>query len=486
MKTKRLISLAALGGALCALSPALAQDAQPENLLPPEPETVQEQLPDYAAMEGQAEAQQPASPAEGATSVQEAFDGTVFATPTEVVQPTYALTGEWTVAQAEELAAFIDGIEAEGLSPADYGLEGLRTAIEAGEGEVLNGFASRAFVWLVEDLRDGRTPMEARKQWFVVDPDADRMPTGKLLAEALETGDIAGTLAALNPVHPDYALLKAELAETTDPERRKLIRANMDRWRWLAQDLGKKYLLTNVPEYQLRLTVNNRIIRSYRTIVGKPGRNATPQLAEVVEGVVFNPTWTVPQSIVKGEGLGNKVLNNPGWAKAQGYKATKGANGWITVVQQPGPTNSLGLMKLHMPNRHAIFLHDTPARHLFKQANRALSHGCIRVEDARTLAMTMAMLGNMKTKDDIPAIQEEVQEITGSGKYTLYEIENEWPVYITYFTMAQDVDGELKTFNDIYGRDAPVLAALDKPREANRARETSEEVIEIVNDPRAG
>ena len=256
----------------------------------------------------------------------------------------------------------------------------------------------------------------------------------------------------------------------------------MDRWRWLPQDLGKQYLLTNVPEYKLRLTVNGRIIKSYRTIVGKPGRTATPQLAEMVEAVIYNPTWTVPQSIVKGEGLGAKVLGNPGWAKAAGYKATKGANGWVTVVQQPGPQNALGLMKLDMPNPHAIFLHDTPSRNLFAQDNRALSHGCIRVQGARELAMTMSLLGNAENKDEFPAIIEEVSQITASGEYTRYAMEKQWPVYITYFTMASDVDGVMKTFGDIYDRDAPVLAALDAPRQSNRARETSEEVVEIVDD----
>src|SRR5690606_10733901 len=146
-------------------------------------------------------------------------------------------------------------------------------------------------------------------------------------------------------------------------------------------------------EFQPRLTVNNKIIRTYRTIVGKPGRTATPQLAETVEGVIFNPTWTVPQSIVKGEGLGARALNNPGWARANGYKVTRGANGYVGVVQQPGPNNSLGLMKLDMPNPHAIFLHDTPSRNLFAQDDRALSHGCIRTERALELAMTIAILG---------------------------------------------------------------------------------------------
>jgi murein L,D-transpeptidase YcbB/YkuD len=388
------------------------------------------------------------------------------------VAPVRAQQLPWDRRAAESLLAVIEGIGAEGLSPADYQPDALRAAIDAGEGPALDAAASQAFVWLVEDLRDGRTPMTARRQWFVVDPDPDLLPTGTVMAQALETGDVAGALATLNPTHPDYAALRDALAGATDPDRQRMIRANMDRWRWLARDLGKQYLITNVPEYQLRLTVNDRIVRTYRTIVGAPGRTATPQLAETVEGVIFNPTWTVPQSIVKGEGLGNRVLNNPSWARAQGYRATRGENGFISVVQQPGPTNSLGVMKLDMPNEHAIFLHDTPARNLFDQAQRALSHGCIRTERALELAMTVAILGQGAARD-------EVVEISTSGEYTKVPVVKSMPVYITYFTMGTDIEGELRTFEDIYGRDAPVLASFDAPRVGNRARTTSEEVVAI-------
>jgi murein L,D-transpeptidase YcbB/YkuD len=397
-----------------------------------------------------------------------------------VVQPLPAeapTVQTWTVAQARQLAAVIEGIGTEGLDPKDYDLEPLKVAIASGPSAELNQLASQSFAWLVEDLRDGRTPMDARQQWFVVDPDRDLFRTGDMLAEALKSGDIAGTLAKLNPTHPDYARLKAALAATPASEaaKRKLIRANMDRWRWLARDLGSQYLITNVPEFQLRLTVRNKIISTYRTIVGKPGRTATPQLAETVEGVVFNPTWTVPQSIVKGEGLGARVLGNPGWAKANGYVGTKSANGMITVVQQPGPGNSLGLMKLEMPNEHAIFFHDTPSRHLFANDFRALSHGCVRTERALELAMTMAILGKGATKDEAVAI-------SNSRKYTKVALQKPWAAYITYFTMASDINGELATFKDIYGRDTPVLASLDKPRVRNRSAIPTSEVIVIEDD----
>ncbi|MEO1968714.1 MAG: L,D-transpeptidase family protein [Sphingomonadaceae bacterium] len=467
------------GVAVAALlaNPLLAQNA-PENLLPSEttakPQPSPVPTPTQVAKPGQEATAQTSQ-----ATVEQSF--TEFEQH-EVVQPTYPTVASWTVLQAKALMKYAEGIGTEGLDPKDYQLDALSAAIAQGPGDALNQAASQTFDWLVEDLRDGRTPMEDRLQWFVVDPDPDRMPTGKLLAEAVKNGKIAATLHGLDPVNPDYAKLRAELAKTTDPEKRLLIRANMDRWRWLPQDLGTHYLLTNIPEYKLRLVVHNRVIKSYRAIVGKPGRTATPQLAESVEAVVFNPTWTVPQSIVQGEGLGAKVLNNPSWAKSAGYKATKGSDGVVYVVQQPGPNNSLGLMKLDMPNPHAIFIHDTPQRYLFNKTDRDLSHGCVRVQDARELGMTMAMLGNMTSKDDIPTIQAEVQDISTSGKYTRYPLTNPWPVYLTYFTMASDVDGKLRTFDDIYNRDAPVIASFGQPREANRARKTSEKVVPIIDD----
>ena len=405
------------------------------------------------------------------------------APPAPIIQPTPELAQalppvirimEWSPADARALLNIVSGIEAEGLLPADYRQDDLRMALAGTDAAKLNEVASTAFSWLAEDLRDGRTPMSARRQWFVVDPDEDLMPTDNLMTKALRTHDIAGVLAGLAPLHPDYARLKAELARTpkADSKRRGLIRANMDRWRWLARDLGKQYMLTNVPEFQLRLTVNDKIIRSYKTIVGKPGSTATPQLAETIEGIIFNPTWTVPQSIVKGEGLGARLLANPARARAQGYKVSRGADGFVTVVQQPGPNNSLGLMKVDMPNPHAIFLHDTPHRELFASADRALSHGCVRVERASELAITLAIL-------QAGLSPEEGVANTKSGVYTRVPFTKTMPVYITYFTIASDIGSKLSTFPDLYGRDAPVLASFNQPRVQYRARATSEEVVAI-------
>lgn len=382
----------------------------------------------------------------------------------------------WSLANARALLTAIRGVGADGLYVRDYQPEALAAAIAAGEGVALNELSTRLFTWLAEDLRDGRTPMDSRVQWFAVDPDMDRNPTTTILDRALASGDIRGALKGLNPTHPDYAALKATLAKTKDPKVAALVRVNMDRWRWLARDLGIQYLITNVPEYMLRLTVNNQIISTYRTVVGKPGKTATPQLAEMVENVVFNPTWTVPQSIVVGEGLGARLLRSPASAKREGYAVSRLPDGMIVVVQQPGPGNSLGQLKIDMPNPHAIYLHDTPAKALFNTPNRAYSHGCIRTERAIELGMTMALLGADVT-------QEQVVGFATSGQYTKVPMVRPFPVYITYFTMARDVNGMLRTFADIYGRDRAVLASFAKPRELHTGQRKSAEPVIAIEDP---
>ena len=394
----------------------------------------------------------------------------VVAAPAPIAETVMA----WDEIDAQDLLEVIEGIGAEGLFPADYRPAELRSAIAAGRGPALDEAASKAFAWLAEDLRDGRTPMTARVQWFAVDPDQDVNPTAALMAKALSTHDVAGVLASLAPTHPDYARLKQALAETPAAQkaRRAAIRANLDRWRWLQRDLGNLYLLTNVPEFQLRLTKNNEIIKTYKTVVGKPGRTATPQLAETVEAVVFNPTWTVPQSIVVGEGLGAQLLRAP----RKGYKVTRAANGMITVAQQPGPNNALGVMKIDMPNPHAIYLHDTPSKQYFNQAVRAESHGCVRTERALELGMTLAIFGAGLDTNAVVAN-------ATSGKYTRVPMTRTLPIYITYFTMGTDISGQLSSFADIYGRDTPVLASFAQPRALKTTQRQSNEAIIKLDNP---
>ena len=462
-----------------AASPALAQPgSQGSPKAQPSPKTQPSIMPAPVATTSTRPAPG-SSPPPGSTS---AVGGDRITAPVETPPPAPVLEPvmQWPLADARALLSVIDGIGAEGLAPADYKPAALKAAIAGGEGPALDEVASKSFAWLAEDLRDGRTPMDARVQWFAVDRDVDTNPTDAIMARALASHDVAGTLAALDPTYPDYAVLKAALANTprAEAKTRALIRANMDRWRWFSRDLGEYYLMTNVPEFQLRLVRRDKIVRTYRTIVGKPGKTATPQLAEEVKNVVFNPTWTVPQSIVVGEGLGAKYVSSPARAARDGYKVTVAPDGMVIVVQQPGPKNSLGLVKIDMPNPHAIYLHDTPARALFATPSRAYSHGCVRTERALELGMMLAILKAGKTP-------EEVTEISQSGKYTKVPLTSTMPVYIGYFTMAKDINGQLITWPDIYGRDAPVLASFAQPRQVKTGERTIKEKVEAIDAPGA-
>ena len=437
-------------------------------------------LPQSAATPAASSSQPAASPTSPAvpSAASQPAAPTIAAQPVVTPEPVREPVMAWSLGDAQALLSFIGQIEGEGLIPTDYRPDELRAAIAGGPGPALDEAASKSFAWLAEDLRDGRTPVEARVQWFAVDPDQDTTPTEMLMRTALESHDIAGVLNGLAPTYPDYQALKAALATTPASDRatRALIRANMDRWRWLKRDLGVLYLLTNVPEFQLRLATNKRIVRTYRTVVGKPGRTATPQLAETVQNVVFNPTWTVPQSIVVGEGLGARLLGNPASAARQGYKVSRAANGMVTVVQQPGDSNALGRMKIDMPNPHAIYLHDTPSKSFFSHPVRAYSHGCIRTERAIELGMTMAIMGAGKTP-------EEVTQYWQSGKYTKVAMTQTFPVYITYQTMGRDITGEMRKFADIYGRDKPVLASFERVRQPKTTQRVSDEPIVQLDNP---
>ena len=179
-----------------------------------------------------------ASPAPAAPPV--ASSAPVAIPPSNLLPPAPPVA-QWTAADAKALLAAIKGIGTDGLLVRDYEPAALAAAIQKGEGPELDQLASRLFIWLAQDLRDGRTPMTARVQWFAVDPDQDIHPDSALLAQATETHDVAGVLESLKPTHPDYALLKDMLAKAKEPAQIAMIRANMDRWRWLARDLGLQY-----------------------------------------------------------------------------------------------------------------------------------------------------------------------------------------------------------------------------------------------------
>ena len=377
---------------------------------------------------------------------------------------------DWTLANASALLAAINGAAAEGLIAADYAPDRLMAAVATGPGAALNQAATDTFLLYATHLRDGRTPNAARKQWFMVDHDAEKLPLLPLLADALARSDVAAVLAGFNPTHPDFAPLRTALASAKGKPDADRIRVNIERWRWMPRDLGDRYVVTNVPEYMTRVVHSGKVIAAHKAVVGK-ATTATPQLNPMVTGIIINPTWTLPRSIIN-EGIGATIARNPASARAQGYTWT-GKGKTLSVVQSPGPGNALGMMKLEMLNEHAIYLHDTPSKGAFAATERAFSHGCIRTERALHFSGLMAVMFGGQTPEAFGAAY-------AGGETTRFGFDQPFPVYIAYWTAAVGADGKVTQFKDLYGRDAPVIASFAKP---GRAAATVLAAVPVVTSP---
>ncbi len=374
-----------------------------------------------------------------------------------IVPPAPPVVQHWLPGDASALLAAVQTIGTRGLNPVDYDPATLQAAIAGGEGEALDHAASNSFNLLFGDLRDGRTPKSARIQWLVKDTDADAFPLDVVMTKALATHDIEGLIKSIEPAHPEYSALKTALAAApaSNVALRKLIRANMDRWRWMPRKLEDKHVRANVPEYMIRVVTFNKTIASYRAIVGKMS-SQTPSLIAPAVGIVVHPPWTIPRSLIKEE-VGPLIARSPAAARARGYTWT-GSGPTLSVVQQPGPNAALGQMKIDMPNPDAIFIHDTPGRHLFNNPTpRAYSHGCVRTDRALELGILLGILQSGKEAEDLAAIIKK-------GKTEKVPFKQNIQVAITYFTYGTGMDGKVQSFGDIYGRDVPILAAMDKVR----------------------
>jgi murein L,D-transpeptidase YcbB/YkuD len=350
----------------------------------------------------------------------------------------------WDVPNALELLAYINQIGGEGLNPADYDPAGLQAAIQTGNQAVISPAATQRFNLVSSDLALGHVKKPGRIDWWVVDNDLNGAKQDALLRSALASHDLTAALNGLLPTHPQYAALKAALAETpaSDEARRNRIRLNLDRWRWLPRDLGGKYIIVNVPGFHATLVENGVNRWKQKAIAGKLS-TPTPQLNATAIGVILNPWWEVPKSI-EHEAAGKK-----------GFVPVKGTDGKIQRWRQPpGPTNALGQVKFVMPNSKAIYLHDTNARSRFNDATRALSHGCVRTQHILDLA---AELGS---DDGGEWTREKIDEVLASKQTVQANFVKPVPVYIVYFSSAALNDGRIVDYKDLYGRDPKAMAAL--------------------------
>lgn len=228
----------------------------------------------------------------------------------------------------------------------------------------------------------------------------------------------------------------------------KKIVVNMERCRWVPPGVSKaeEFIFVNIPAYKVNLFRDGKIEFESQVVVGTI-MTKTVIFDGMMTYIAFSPYWNLPQSIINKDVI-------PGMERDKNYLQNRNMewNGG-QVRQLPGRNNSLGLVKFMFPNSKAIYLHDTPAKNLFKREDRALSHGCIRVEKARDLAIIIL-------EDDKDWTVEKIDVAMNAGKESTYTLKKEIPVYIGYFTAWVDEQGEINFYKDVYKRDERLAELL--------------------------
>jgi murein L,D-transpeptidase YcbB/YkuD len=232
------------------------------------------------------------------------------------------------------------------------------------------------------------------------------------------------------------------------------VMANMERWRWLPRDLGRAYVMVNIPDYSLKVSHDNQIVWRTKIVAGKP-QTPTPLLTAAMDNVIVNPSWYVPQSIIQNELL-PLYAHDPNIFDRLGFEVKKGPDGHINVVQPPGAANALGRIKFNFPNRFQVYLHDTPEKRLFAAEKRAFSHGCMRVENPTKFGEVMLA---MATPNQPTPTSAHLDRLFGHDEKT-FKMVNRPMVHLTYQTAFVDDAGKLELRDDIYGFDARIRAIM--------------------------
>lgn len=294
-------------------------------------------------------------------------------------------------------------------------------------------------------MRDQRVPLIRARFGLVPAQDGDEQTYDTKVAAAIADFQKQNGL----PASGTLTARTVDALSDGAPERLEdEIIANMERWRWMPRDMGHERIEVNIPDYTVRVYRGDTIIHQARVIVGKP-QTPTPIFSNAMQFLIVNPYWNVPPSIIKKEML-PKLKEDPDHLKKLGYEVIPQKGGGVAVRQPPGERNALGWIKFMFPNEHAVYLHDTPTRHLFANAKRAFSHGCVRVDQPFSLAEIV--LGEGWS-------EERVKSLKGGGE-RMVKMPRPLPIHIGYFSAFVDEHGKLQLREDIYGYSQKVKAAL--------------------------
>jgi murein L,D-transpeptidase YcbB/YkuD len=299
-----------------------------------------------------------------------------------------------------------------------------------------------------------------------------------VLAEIADASQPSVYLQGLHPKHVQFqrlqqALLKAraESEAGAKPANMQKIIVNMERWRWMPENLGSLHVLLNVPAFMVYVARDGKVVYQDKIVVGEY-KYATPVFSADLKSVVFNPEWTVPPTIVRenllpklrGGGLfggGTSILTEHELnVNYNGKRVDPGSIDWnrvnmgaISFTQAPGPNNVLGKVKFVYPNPYSVYMHDTIKQGLFDKDMRAEGHNCPRVEHPGKIAAVI-----LAQDQNLP--QAEVDKLLASGYNAGVGIAHGVRIHTAYFTAVADEQGKVATFPDIYKLDPPVAAAI--------------------------
>ena len=258
----------------------------------------------------------------------------------------------------------------------------------------------------------------------------------------------------------------------TAEQRCTQIMVNLERWRWLYRDLGERYILVNIPTFELQVVEQDSLVMAMNVVVGKPARR-TPVLSDIMTHMVLNPFWNVPVSIILHDMIpeirrrpdyltDRSIRIYPNWDISRApvdpasvdWSGINKNNLPYLFRQDPGPENALGRIKFVLHNEFDIYLHDSPARGLFTRAERAFSSGCIRVQKPIDLAVHLLRESPMWNRDALSAALRSSREMT-------IPLPKPYNVHLQYWTAWINGQGHLRFGRDIYHRDQLVAAALN-------------------------
>jgi len=291
---------------------------------------------------------------------------------------------------------------------------------------------------------------------------SNKKDLARQLDDAVASNRVRETLEELAPAHPQYKGLQTALArERQNPSGHlEQILMNLQRWRWMPRELGDRYVFVNVPAYQMQVMEGDKPVLAMRVVVGDP-QHETPLFSDEMTTVVFSPNWNVPESIIRKEML-PKLVDDPGYLQRQDIEVV-GTSGQVVDAeavdwfdesavarlhfrQQPGPKNALGLVKFQFPNQFDVYMHDTPQDALFNKEHRALSHGCVRLENPVALAEYVL-------RDKPEWTLEKIDEAMNAGHEHAVPLKPHLPVHIGYFTAWVNPDGSVTYTDDPYSLD---------------------------------